>query len=63
MLLFNEFPHYYRSFTHHPHKIDTAGQGADINLCFGFGDFLLQKLLTIKIQYGNVTLEGWSLFS
>jgi len=44
-------------------NINPAGQIADVNGGILHGDFLLQELLTIKIHYGNVTLEEWLLFS
>ena len=48
-LFFDKLPPMNGLIIGHAHLIDPAGQAADINLCFVFGNLATDELLTIQV--------------
>lgn len=51
-LLFDEFPHLYRSFVHYLHNIDPTWQMADVDLRFRFTNGLLKEFPAVEVKDG-----------
>ena len=54
-VLFNDLTHFHGLIIGAPHKINTTGQIADVNLCLGFCDLAYYELLTTQVHYGVIS--------